>query len=356
MVGSVSAFSLPGIAQIEAGHDLAAEIVEALGRTGESLQDGDVVVVASKVVAKAEGRTVPDYERDAAITAEATHLVAARALADGRLTRVVHTSAGPVLAAAGVDASDVQPGTVLLLPVDADESARRLRAALVALTGTAPGVLVTDTSGRPWRSGVSDYCLGAAGVAVLDDRRGALDASGHPLSVTVRNLADEIACLADLVKAKAMGTPVAIVRGLASLTTDDDGPGARVLVRSGPSDWFRHGHVEAVWSALARAGVVANVRAPAIDPDAEDIGVRLNRAISIALACPGADEVAVDHSGVRAGGDATRRIAIQGPHFAVGRVLERMLSAAWAEDVDLRVETTADTLLGCEVTMAATRR
>lgn len=340
MSAEVTAWAVPGIGEIGPGHDLTEAILAGLDAGQSPLRDGDVVVVASKIVAKAEGRTVPEAERDDAITAEATHLVAARALPDGRTTRVVHTRVGPVLAAAGVDASDVAEGTVLLLPADPDDSARRLRAELNAATSATIGVIVTDTSGRPWRSGVSDYCLGAAGVAVLDDRRGSLDAAGRPLSVTVRNLADEIACLADLVKGKSAGTPVAVIRGL-DIVTVEDGPGAVALTRTGPSDWFRHGHVEAVWASLARPGVAATVRAPSIDPAAESVGERVRRAITLALACPGVDDVAVDAS--------DREIGITGPAWQVGRVMERLLSAGWAEDIELTVGEVGESTGECRV-------
>lgn len=319
----LSALALPGIGEIGADADVAAEIAAALITAGLSLREGHVVVVASKIVAKAEGRTVPAAGRDAAITAESVRLVAARALPDGRLTRVVQTRQGPVLAAAGVDASDVAEGTVLLLPADPDGSARRLRARLRHLTGAKVGVLITDTSGRPWRSGVSDFCLGSAGVQVLDDRRGTPDASGRTLTVTIRNVADEIACLADLVKGKGAGTPVAVVDGLAEFVTDDDGPGAADLVRTGPTDWFGHGRVEAVQAALARADVPVEP-SHAITPSIQDepLPPRLARVLALA-ATSGADIEAADD------------IVVTGPALAVGRAVERLLTAAWAHDLPL---------------------
>ncbi len=334
----VTATALPGLGEIRPGSDLAAEIVAAANGFGVELSSDLIVVVASKVVAKAEGRTVPEAERDRAITAESTHVVAARSLPDGRVTRVVHTRQGPVLAAAGVDASDVAVGTVLLLPADPDTSARRLRAGIERLTGHRPAVVVTDTSGRPWRAGVTDFCLGAAGLLTLDDRRGQPDAAGRVLSVTVRNVADELAALGDLVKGKSAGTPVALVTGLRRFVTHDDGPGAAGLTRTGPTDWFQHGHVEAVWASLLR-DEPAGVGAPAIDPAAETVMDRLGRAVALALACPAGREVAAD---VHPAG-----VNLTGPERALGGVSERLLSAAWAERLTLRedVETSPGTAI-----------
>jgi coenzyme F420-0:L-glutamate ligase/coenzyme F420-1:gamma-L-glutamate ligase len=159
------------------------------------------------------------------------------------------------MAAAGVDASNTAPGTVLLLPVDPDASARRLRAALTRALGVRIAVLVTDTMGRPWRAGLTDATIGAAGLDVLEDHRGRTDTHGNTLEMTVTAVADEAAAAAELVKGKADGVPVAVVRGLARHVTDDDGPGARALVRLGDDDMFRLGTAEAV--ALGRREAVA---------------------------------------------------------------------------------------------------
>lgn len=318
--------AVPGIGAVVAGDDLAAIVAGALAAARLPLHDDDVVVVASKVVAKAEGRTVPAQDRERALEAESVAEVAARTLPDGRRTRVVRTRTGPVLAAAGIDASDVPDGTVLLLPADPDGSARALRARLHELTGARPAVVVTDTSGRPWRDGVSDFALGAAGLAVLDDARGRLDAAGRPLEVTVRGVADEVAAAADLVKGKVAGTPVALVRGLGASVTAADGPGASVLVRGRRGDWFRHGHVEAVWRALGHL----DDEAPSIDPGTEDIAARVARAARVATGPLGADV------GTRVDG---AQVELTGTPFALGRALERLRAAAWAED--LTVEDTA---------------
>ncbi len=318
------AFAPEGLGEVHPGDDLVAMFRELL--TGR-LEDGDIVVVASKIVAKAEGRYRPERDRETAIDAESVRLVAAREMPDGRLTRVVETRQGPVLAAAGVDASDVGEGLVLLLPADPDASARALRAGLQATTGRRLGVLVTDTSGRPWRRGVTDFCLGAAGVAVLDDRRGSPDSHGRTMSVTVRNLGDELACLADLVKGKAAGTPLAVVRGLPGLIVDEDGSGAAGLVRTGPTDWFGLGRVEAVRAALDRGERA--VPLPSIDPDGEPVAVRLGRAVAVAAAFAGGEQLCV-----------TQRndlVEISGtPDFVRGRMVERLLTATHAEDLVTR--------------------
>lgn len=237
----ISASAPGGIPEVQPGTDLVALVADALG----SLEDGDLVVVSSKIVSKAEGRQVAADDREQAITDETVRVVATRRQPTGGLTRIVENRLGIVGAAAGVDASNVAEGTVLLLPEDPDASARRLRAGLAERFGARIGVIVTDTLGRPWRVGQTDVAIGAAGVAVVDDLRGALDATGRRMDVTVVAVADEIAAMADLVKGKTANRPVAVIRGLGRLVTDEDGPGARSLVRTGPEDMFRRGADEA---------------------------------------------------------------------------------------------------------------
>lgn len=237
----LTAWAPSGIGEVAPGDDLAALIAGALDRP---LIDGDILVVTSKIVSKAEGRIVAATDREDAITAETVRVVATREHPGG-VTRIVENRLGLVMAAAGVDASNTAEGTVLLLPVDPDATARRLRAALSVRYGVRIGVLITDTAGRTWRQGQTDLTIGAAGVRVLDDLRGSTDTHGRTLEVSMAALADEIAAAADLVKGKATGRPVAVVRGLGHAVTDDDGPGARVLVRTGPEDMFREGTAEA---------------------------------------------------------------------------------------------------------------
>jgi len=241
-----------GLPEVVAGDDLVALVAGAVGRPDSldfgsgptALADGDILVVTSKIVSKAEGRSVAATDREQAITDETVRVVASREHAGG-VTRIVENRLGLVMAAAGVDASNTPVGTVLLLPVDPDASARRLRAGIAARLAVRVGVIVTDTAGRPWRTGLTDLAIGAAGVVVADDLRGQLDTQGRRLDSTVAAVADEIAGAAELVKGKASGRPVAVVRGLGEYVTADDGPGARSLVRVGADDMFRQGSAEA---------------------------------------------------------------------------------------------------------------
>lgn len=258
---------LPGMPEVRAGDDLAALVLAALDRSGEPLADGDVVVVTSKIVSKAEGRVVPGDDREAAIDAETVRVVSEWRTPRGR-TRIVENRQGLVMAAAGVDASNVEKGLVVLLPVDPDASARRLRAALLAHTALRRlGVIVTDTAGRAWRDGVVDLAIGAAGVRVADDLRGGVDGYGNPLEVTVVALADEIASASELVRGKLAGVPVAVVRGLGHLLTDEDGPGARRLIRSSAEDRFRLGTPDAMRAAVRQGGHTRRFTGAPVDGD-----------------------------------------------------------------------------------------
>jgi coenzyme F420-0:L-glutamate ligase / coenzyme F420-1:gamma-L-glutamate ligase len=256
-----------GLPEITRGADLGQLIADAAG----GLRDGDIIVITSKIVSKAEGRVIR-ADREQAIDAEAVRLVARR----GR-TRIVETRHGLVLAAAGVDSSNTAPGTVVLLPEDPDSSARRLRKVLGERLGVSVGVIITDTMGRPWRNGQTDTAIGAAGIAPLRDHRGQPDTFGNPLEVTVAAVADEIAAAADLVKGKTRQIPVAIVSGLAELVTGADGPGAAALIRPAADDMFRLGSAEVlgarrtireftaapVAQAAVRRAIAAAVTAPA---------------------------------------------------------------------------------------------
>jgi coenzyme F420-0:L-glutamate ligase/coenzyme F420-1:gamma-L-glutamate ligase len=231
----LAAWPVTGIGEVTAGDDLVALLVDGLRASRLQLRDGDVLAVSSKVVSKAMGLAVPGDSRDDAVLGQTVRVVAERVTPRG-VTRIVESRSGPVLAAAGVDTSNVAPGTVLVLPPDPDAAARLLRAGLAERSGRRLGVVVTDTMGRPWRDGQVDAALGAAGLTVTDDLRGRVDGYGNPLEVTVRALADEVAALADLVKGKLDGHPAALVRGLAHLVTEDDGPGPRPYCgRPGPT-------------------------------------------------------------------------------------------------------------------------
>ncbi|MDR6200583.1 coenzyme F420-0:L-glutamate ligase/coenzyme F420-1:gamma-L-glutamate ligase [Microbacterium sp. SORGH_AS428] len=235
-------WALDGIAEVAAGDDLATIIGDALAADADGIADGDILVVTSKIVSKAEGRQLAASDREDAITAETVRVVAVRGT-----TRIVENRLGVVGAAAGVDASNTPEGTILLLPIDPDASARALCAALRARFGVRLGIVVSDTLGRAWRIGQTDIAIGAAGMRVVDDLRGGTDAQGRPLVVTVPVVADEIASAGDLVKGKATGRPVAVVRGLERYVTDEvDVPGARTLPRTGEHDMFRLGTDEAI--------------------------------------------------------------------------------------------------------------
>ena len=246
---SLQVVGVTGIGEVTPETDLGAEISGALsdvawpdGSVG--VRDGDVVVVTSKVVSKAEGRILPLEARDQALADESTDIVATKQTPRG-VTQIVRTPHGLVLAAAGIDASNAPDGMILLLPRDPDASARRLRARFRETTGRTLGVIVTDTLGRPWRDGLTDCAIGVAGVDVLDDMRGRPDTAGRPMEATVIAIADEIAAAADLVKGKTTGVPVAVVRGMERHVIDDDGPGAASALRPLDEDLFPLGSAEA---------------------------------------------------------------------------------------------------------------
>lgn len=250
-------WGVEGLPEIVAGDDLAALIADAVG---DSIGDGDILAITSKIVSKAEGRQVAATDRERAITDQTVRVVATREHARG-VTRIVENPQGLVMAAAGVDSSNAPDGVVLLLPEDPDASARGLASALREKTGKRVAVILTDTLGRPWRDGQTDAAIGAAGLRVVDDLRGSTDASGHLLEATIAAVADEIAAAADLVKGKASGMPVAVIRGLGHLVGDLDLPGARALIRPADQDMFRLGSEEA-W----REGYEAGLRAGGAEP------------------------------------------------------------------------------------------
>jgi len=253
-----SVFALDGLPEFTVGDDLARVLGDALDGI---VEDGDILAVTSKIVSKVEGRIVAARNREDAITAETMRLVAQRPHPDGAgTTRIVENRQGLVMAAAGVDSSNAPDGHVLLLPEHPDRSARELVAALRARFGIRIGAILTDTLGRPWREGQTDAAIGAAGVVVLNDLAGTLDANGSILAVTAPAVADELAAAADLVKGKAAARPVAIIRGLGHLVTGLDAPGARALIRSPDRDMFRLGAAEAYAEGYAAALAARHAR------------------------------------------------------------------------------------------------
>ncbi len=245
MSGIASEFrvrALAGIPEVVPGDDLAELVLEAAAGT---LEEGDIVVITSKVLSKAEGRTRPAAEREQAIAEETVRVVASRER-NGHTLRIVENRLGVVAAAAGVDASNTAHGTILLLPEDPDASARTIARDLRARTGLRIGVVITDTLGRPWRAGQTDVAIGAAGVHVIEDLRGVADAAGQTMAVTMPCVADELAAAAELVKHKTQQRPVAVVSGLGRLVGGLDLPGAAAIVRLGADDMFRLGTEEAI--------------------------------------------------------------------------------------------------------------
>jgi coenzyme F420-0:L-glutamate ligase / coenzyme F420-1:gamma-L-glutamate ligase len=242
--------AVTGVGEVAEGDRLGALLAAA----APSLEDRDVVVVSHKVVSKAEGRlrSLSDVEP----TDRATGLAGAldkdprfvqlvldesrSVIRADRGVLIVETGEGWICANAGIDTSNVRGHeTVVLLPEDADASARRIRREISEESGVSPAVVVADSFGRAWRVGQVDIAIGCAGLEPLDDWRGREDAVGRELEATVVAVADEVAAAADLVRAKDAAAPAAIVRGLDAYVTAEDGPGAGPLRRAESEDLFR---------------------------------------------------------------------------------------------------------------------
>jgi coenzyme F420-0:L-glutamate ligase/coenzyme F420-1:gamma-L-glutamate ligase len=246
----LSAAAVEGLPEIERGTDLAG----LLARCAPDLADGDVVVIAHKVVSKAEGRIVALSEVSPSTRAERLGAELERdprhvqvvldqsraVLRAERRVLICVTHHGLVCANAGVDASNAPaPETLVLLPQDPDSSARQLRSRLRHLLDVRPAILITDSFGRAWRHGQCDVAIGCAGLAPLEDWRGRTDAVGRELKATWIAVADELAAAADLARTKDGRQPVVVVRGAQRHVIDDDGPGASALLRPQEEDLFR---------------------------------------------------------------------------------------------------------------------
>ena len=239
---------LTGLPELREGDELGRLIAEAAEPNGD-----EIVVISQKAVSKVEGRVrrLADVEPGGRARAMAEQLAKDPALVElvlGESRRIVRaergvliteTNGGWVCANAGIDSSNLEEGSVSLLPEDGDASARRIRAEIAEASGAAPAVVVADSFGRAWRVGQADVAIGCAGLSPLADWRGRRDQHGRELSATHIALADELASAADLIRDKDSGVPGAVVSGLGHLVSSDDGPGARAIPRPADDDLFR---------------------------------------------------------------------------------------------------------------------
>lgn len=241
---------IPGLPEVVAGDHLGSLISQAIQRAAIKVQEKDVLVVAQKIVSKAEGRVVrldtvqpsslarcwAEAEGKEARLVEVILSQARRLVRMERGVLIAETHHGFVCANAGVDASNTTPGSVTLLPQDPDLSAQQIRQALEQEFRLKLAVIVADTFGRPWREGLVNVALGVAGLAPFLDYRGHSDSSGRPLTATVMALADELAAAAELVMGKTRGIPVALVRGFDYPEIEGTG---RQMIRPAERDLFR---------------------------------------------------------------------------------------------------------------------
>ena len=247
---SIQVIGVPGVPEVSSGDDVATLIAQAARSADLNLLDRDLVVIAQKIVSKAEGRVVQldsvepsprarewaeAWDKDPRVV-EVVLRESKRIVRMERGVLISETEHGFVCANAGVDTSNVAEGTVTLLPKDPDESAGRIRAALEKHFGVALAVIVSDTFGRPWREGLVNVALGLSGIGPLVDYRGQHDSHGRPLKVTVMAIADELASAAELVMKKSAGIPVAIIRGF---DYDSSEASSRALIRTQVLDLFR---------------------------------------------------------------------------------------------------------------------
>ena len=250
MTSEIRILGIKGLPEVKERDDLSALITNSLEEAGVRLDSSDVLVIAQKIVSKSEGRVVDlnsieptekaiDWAREYDKDARVVEVVLSESKRIVRMERgiiISETTHGFICANAGVDASNSGIDTVILLPEDPDASAKRIRAGLKALNGAAPGVIISDTFGRPWREGLVNVAIGVSGLSPLIDYRGKLDSFGKPLRATVLAVADELASAAELVMGKSDGVPVALIRGFRSESAEGSG---RDLVRPAASDLFR---------------------------------------------------------------------------------------------------------------------
>jgi coenzyme F420-0:L-glutamate ligase/coenzyme F420-1:gamma-L-glutamate ligase len=250
----LSATALEGLPEVRPGDDLAELIAKTLAHTNTQLRDRDVLVIAHKIVSKAEGRIrrlsdvqpaskAIDLARQLGKDPRHVQLIldeSREVLRAERGVLICVTHHGFVCANAGVDASNVPDNdSVVLLPKDPDRSARDLRARLKDRLQAAPAVIITDSFGRAWRHGQVDIAIGCAGIRPLEDWRGRTDATGRELRATAIATADELAGAADLARTKDGSLPLVLIRGADRHVTADDGPGAAALIRPEAEDLFR---------------------------------------------------------------------------------------------------------------------
>jgi coenzyme F420-0:L-glutamate ligase/coenzyme F420-1:gamma-L-glutamate ligase len=239
---------LTGIPELREGDDLGGLIAEAASPAAD-----EIVVISQKAVSKVEGRlrrldeiepgararqVAAQVDKDPALV-ELVLAESSRVVRAARGVLITETHSGWVCANAGIDSSNLEEGTVSLLPEDGDASARRIRGEIGAASGSTPAVVVADSFGRPWRMGQADVAIGCAGLPALADWRGKLDQHGRELAATHIALTDELASAADLVRDKDSGVPGAVVAGLGHLVMSEDGPGARAIPRPAEDDLFR---------------------------------------------------------------------------------------------------------------------
>ncbi|MEV4757493.1 coenzyme F420-0:L-glutamate ligase [Micromonospora sp. NPDC049559] len=297
-----------GIGDVAEGDDLA----ELIATAAPWLRDGDVLVVTSKIVSKSEGRLVDvpaDGPERAAARDEILAAETARPVARRGNTRIVQTHHGFVMASAGIDASNVDRSRLVLLPKDPDASARSLRAALLERHGADVAVIISDTMGRPWRNGLTDVALGAAGIGAIRDHRGQVDPYGNELSITQMAVIDELAGAGELVKGKCDQVPVAVIRGYLPAAQPDDGVGAAALVRAAEQDLFSLGTAEARAAGLRSAATLGEAT-PLSTPDGPEGGAGTVDAAAVARA------IAAVGQAVAAGTVFTTVAADDVPRFA----------------------------------------